>query len=166
VLSKIEGSNYNLEISTCSDQNEDEFSDSDFGEDDVEHEDAQESVTKLCSEFSSKLDSFNESSNVITMAEVIKRLSFHQLDITEDGVEINRMPRNTIRKFYKFMKELIRTEAEFEDLEHFKRLLVIQLSTHSRKIINFCLIRFDSFAKRLKSENYNEVNEFVSYYQL
>jgi hypothetical protein len=82
------------------------MSDSDFGGDELECSESTDGVDDLCNNISSQLN-FSDAPNelsVLSMADVIKRLSLHQQTETDNGVEINKMPRSAIRKFYKSIK--------------------------------------------------------------
>lgn len=86
------------------------MSDSDFGEDELERGESTTGIDDLCRNIATQLN-FSDPSNelsVLTMADVIKQLSFHQQTQTDSGVEINKMPRNAIRKFYKSIKVCIK----------------------------------------------------------
>ena len=63
---------------------------------------------------------------------------------------------------FQHFQELVRAESQHDDIGHFKRLLIIQTSTHSKKIFQFCKEYLDNYAKRLQPSDYDEINEFVS----
>ncbi|KAI6176460.1 hypothetical protein M3Y97_00800500 [Aphelenchoides bicaudatus] len=136
------------------------FSDSDFGESDTEIESSSaQEVDELSASISAQLNLSNDVS-VLTMADVIGQLSLLQQQQTNNELKISRMPRNLIRRFYKSVKALIKEQCQYEDVEHFKRLLCILMATHSKKLISYCEVHLKSYAKRLQSDSFDEANEF------
>lgn len=66
----------------------------------------EQSILDLCNSFSGQLELLTASDDlsVLTMADVIRRLSLHQHEPIEDRFQMCHMPRNAIKRFYKFIK--------------------------------------------------------------